>query len=259
VVYAGQGDAERSMALLWNAQQTPGVRSGPKPGLSVDLIVAAAIAVADEQGTTDLSMRAVGERLGRSAMALYTYVPGKTELLDLMYDRVLAELPTTYDLSAGWRPALTAWAHDGLAFYIRHPWVLRISQARPVLGPNEFRGLDTLLRILAETGLDAQVRRGIVTTVYDLVRGAARTIAEARLAPQLTGMSENEWWLARSSMLQQLAPDFAERYPLLHELESQGAYEQPDDGLPYLESEARRSFETGLTLFLNGIDSAIDS
>jgi len=80
---------------------------GPKPGLSVDAIVDAAIAVADADGTEALSMRTVGQRLGRTAMALYTYVPSKRELLDLMYDRAIAELPGDDDLAAGWRAAAT--------------------------------------------------------------------------------------------------------------------------------------------------------
>lgn len=153
-VFAGQGDARRSLSLLWAApgHPRPG-RSGPKPALSVEAIVTAGLAVADAEGMAALSMRAVGEQLGRTAMALYTYVPGKAELLDLMHDRVLGELPTSYDLTAGWRPAATAWAEDAFACYLRHPWVLQISQARPVLGPAELGAMETLLRILTGAGL----------------------------------------------------------------------------------------------------------
>ena len=54
-IFAGQGDPARSMALLW---RTPGPRTGPgpKPGLTVDAIGAAAIAVADTDGLAGLSM-----------------------------------------------------------------------------------------------------------------------------------------------------------------------------------------------------------
>jgi AcrR family transcriptional regulator len=103
-------------------------------GARTDMIVDAAIAVADADGMARLSMRAVGDRLGRTAMALYTFVPNKSELVDLMHDRALAELRTDYDLGVGWRAAATSWAHDHWAFYLRHPWVLQVSQARPVLG-----------------------------------------------------------------------------------------------------------------------------
>src|SRR5690349_1369311 len=133
-----------------------------------------------------LSMRAVGERLGRTAMALYTYVPGKAELVDLMYDRALAELPAAYGVSAGWRAALLAWAEDGWAFYLRHPWMLQVSQARPVLGPNEYGVLEALLGVLAVTGLDARGVRRAVAALSSVVRGAAETVAESRQAVRAT-------------------------------------------------------------------------
>ena len=99
VTYAGQGDPRRTMELLWGvptaAEATP---RGPKPGITVGDIVAAATDIADTEGFDAVSMRSVGERLGRTAMALYTYVPSKAELVDLMLDRALRELDVTYDV-----------------------------------------------------------------------------------------------------------------------------------------------------------------
>ncbi|GGO63460.1 TetR/AcrR family transcriptional regulator C-terminal domain-containing protein [Nonomuraea cavernae] len=257
VVFAGQGDARRSMALLWDAGDSPEARPGPKPGLSVERIVDAAIAVADAEGMAALSMRAVGERLGRSAMALYTYVPGKGELVDLMYDRALGELPTRYDLTAGWRAALTAWAEDTCACYLRHPWLLLVSQARPVLGPNEYLTLETLLGVLRETGLDRDVLRRVVGTLFHFVRGAAQTIAEARQAEAATGVSDDAWWLDRSGTLKEAAPDFAARFPNVTWLEAAAAAPRSDDESgPYLEREARKTFHGGLAIILDGIEAA---
>ncbi|MEU8268015.1 TetR/AcrR family transcriptional regulator [Sphaerisporangium sp. NPDC049002] len=264
VVYAGQGDAHRSMALLWRAAGPAPVRTGPgpKPGLSVDLIVDTAISVADAEGMAALSMRAVGERLGRTAMALYTYVPSKSELVDLMYDRALAELPTGYEPGAGWRAATTAWAEDTWAFYLRHPWVLQVSQARPVLGPNEYVTLETLLRILDGTGLDAGMLRRLAGTLSHFVRGAAQTIAESRQAPAATGVSDEEWWLARATVLERFAPDFAERFPMVNRMRLRAAEDERadtarDDSVPYLEREARKTFEAGLAVVLDGIEVAV--
>ncbi|MEZ0070874.1 TetR/AcrR family transcriptional regulator [Planotetraspora sp. GP83] len=259
VVYAGQGDARRSMALLWRTAGSADVRTGPgpKPGLSVDMIIGAAVAIADAEGMAALSMRAVGERLGRTAMALYTYVPSKSELVDLMHDRVLAELPADYDLEEGWRAALTSWARDTWAFYLRHPWVLQVSQARPVLGPNEYGMLETVVRILHETGLEAGVLRRVVGALIHFVRGAAQTIAETRQAPKATGVSDEDWWYARSAVLTEVASDFAERFPMVTWLERQGAFRVQDETVPYLEQEAREVFEVGLTVLLDGIEAAM--
>ncbi|MFJ4968093.1 TetR/AcrR family transcriptional regulator [Streptomyces sp. NPDC088755] len=227
VVFAGQGDARRSLSLLWRAEVAAPPRGGPgpKPRLSVDAIVAAAVAVADEEGMAALSMRAVGERLGRTAMALYTHVPRKSELLDLMYDAVHAELPTAYPESDDWRAPLTAWAGELLEFFVRHPWVLQVSQARPVLGPHEYANLDTLVRLLGATGLPARTVRRLVGTLFPLVRGSARAVADARRAATATGSSDEEWWAARSAALTELVPDFAERFPAVIGLERDGAPE----------------------------------
>lgn len=268
VVYAGQGDARRSMALLWRtgeAGERGETRPGPKPGLSVDVIVDAAIAVADAEGMAALSMRKVGERLGRTGMALYTYVPSKGELLDLMYDRALAELPGEYDLSGGWRPAVTAWAERMRAFYLRHPWMLQVSQARPVLGPNEFAALETLVGILRPTGLPPFRLRGVVALLYDFVRGAARTVTESRQAPSETGVSDEEWWTSRSSLLEEVAPGFAARFPMVRWVESEesgecgdsGDDEPVDDGEPYLEHRVGQTFRVGLTVLLDGVEAAV--
>lgn len=257
VVFAGQGDARRSMALLWRTTRPEEGRPGPKPGLSVDLIVDTAVAIADAEGMAALSMRAVGERLGRTAMALYTYVPSKSELVDLMYDRALAELSTRHDLAGGWRPAVTAWAEEAWEFYVRHPWVLQVSQARPVLGPNEYVMIEEALRILRETGLKAGTLRYVVGTLFYFVRGAAQTVAESRRAPVETGVSDEEWWYARSALLEEVAPDFAERFPTTAWLAGEGAYESQDETVPYMEQEGRDTFAAGLVILLDGIEATV--
>src|ERR671915_993295 len=102
--YTGRGDPARSMALLWGIQKPP--TRGPKPGLQVERIVEAAIRVADAEGLAALSMRRVAGELGVGTMSLYTYVPGKAELLDVMLDTVLAEQARPDEAAGGWRAGL---------------------------------------------------------------------------------------------------------------------------------------------------------
>ena len=255
-VFAGQGDPARSMALLW---RTPGARTGPgpKPGLSVDAIVTAAIAVADTDGLAGLSMRAVAERLGVTAMALYTYVPGKNELVDLMYDGAHAELPRRYDLGQGWREAVTSWASDLVRCYVRHPWALQVSFARPVLGPNEQAVVEALARVLRPTGLPVAVARRVVSLLFYVVRGTAQTVAESRLAAAAGGASEQAWWSGRVAALRQVAPDFAQRFPDSAWLAGASAAHRQGDPIPYLEREAMEAFTVGLTVLLDGIQAAM--
>jgi AcrR family transcriptional regulator len=255
-MFAGQGDPARSMALLW---RTPGARTGPgpKPGLSVDAIVAAAIAVADTDGLAGLSMRTVADRLGVTAMALYTYVPGKNELVDLMYDGAHAELPGRYDLGQGWRAAVTSWATDLVRCYVRHPWALQVSFARPVLGPNEQAVVEALARVLRPTGLPVAVARRVVSLLFYVVRGAAHTVAESRLAAAAGGASEQAWWSGRVAALRQVAPDFAQRFPDSAWLAGASAAHRPGDPVPYLEREATEALTVGLTVLLDGVQAAM--
>jgi AcrR family transcriptional regulator len=259
-VFAGQGDPAWSMATLWRTSSGEPARTGPgpRPALSVDAIVKAAIEVADRDGLTGLSMKAVAQRLGRTAMALYTYVPGKNELIDLMYDGAHAELPGEYDLGEGWRAAVTAWARDLLAFYVRHPWILQVSFARPALGPNEQRLVEALVRILRETGLPASVLRRVVGVLIHVVRGTAQTVAESRLAATATGTSDLEWWSTRSAQLPKVAPDFASRFPMSAWLAATECEQPPrDDSAPYLEREAEAMLAVGLRILLDGVEAAV--
>ncbi|GGK99925.1 TetR family transcriptional regulator [Planomonospora parontospora subsp. parontospora] len=278
-VFAGQGDAERSMALLWGGPEAPRNRTGdarrapgPKRALSVGAIVEAAIAVADEASTAEVSLRAVAERLGCTSMALYTYVPGKAELLDLMYDRAHAELPGRYDLSRGWRAAATSWAVELRSFYLRHPWVLRVSYARPVLGPHEQAVLESLAGVLFHTGLPAATLRAVVSALFGFVRGNAQAAAESRLAAAATGVSDQEWWAGRSALLARLAPDFAERFPMSVRLSAQDPAPAPvparddepipdsvpvcdDEPAPYVARQADEAFTVGLAVLLEGVEA----
>jgi len=91
--YAGRGDPRRTLELLWGRVAPPA--RGPKQGLTPLEIARAAIELADADGLDGVTMRKVADRLGRSAMSLYTYVPSKAELVDLMLDTSLGEVPAS--------------------------------------------------------------------------------------------------------------------------------------------------------------------
>jgi len=83
--------APTALDLLWGTRDRP--RRGPRPSLSLDRIVAEAISLADAEGLANLSMQHLAERLGCAKMALYRYVPGKSELVALMVDTALGDPP----------------------------------------------------------------------------------------------------------------------------------------------------------------------
>ncbi|MET0865814.1 MAG: helix-turn-helix domain-containing protein, partial [Nakamurella sp.] len=82
-----RGDPARSLALLWGAQDRPG-----RSGLTVRAIVGAAVELADAGGIDAVSMRSIADNLGVGTMSLYTHVPGKPALIELMIDTVSGQV-----------------------------------------------------------------------------------------------------------------------------------------------------------------------
>jgi AcrR family transcriptional regulator len=251
--YSGRGDPARSMALLWGMQKSP--TRGPKPGLSVERIVRAAIGVADAEGLAALSMRRVAAELGVGTMSLYTYVPGKAELLDVMLDTVLGEVAMPDAAAGEWRAKLEAYAREAWAHYHRHPWVLGVSGARALLGPNETALFESSLNAVSGVGLSGKEMVHVVTLVGEYVRAAAGRAVEAAQAAQRTGVTDDQWWQDREPIFDQYFD--ASRYPTLVGLEQAGVFQPAEGGLDYNVQNAMDSFEFGLPRVLDGIEAFV--
>jgi AcrR family transcriptional regulator len=197
-------EALRTLELLWGKAAPP--RRGPNQTLTVDQLVTTAIGIADSEGLSGVTMRAVGKELDRTAMSLYTYVPNREVLITLMHDRAHAEM-TGPRRSKDWRKAVLKWCQELRELYVRHPWLLEASQARPGLGPHEQDVLEGLLRILGEVPIE--VRPTVTSALYSIVREAAKRKVEV----QAESAKGAEWWAQKAQALQAVAPDFAERYP----------------------------------------------
>ena len=258
--YAGRGDARRSLALLWGRSEAP--KRGPKQGLDLATIVRVAIELADTEGLEGVSMRRVAERLGKSAMALYTYVPGKGELLDLMLDTVLGE-PTAELPDDDWRSAMEIVSRDAWAMFERHPWMLQVSGGRTTLGPHEFDAFERVVKPFVDAGLSAKDTARVIGVIDSYVRGAAKAVADARAAEKATGVSDEAWWEARAPLLDEfMGAEAADRWPSLTWLEVNGAFEPAladDETTPYLVQESLANFEFGLQRLLDGIEAYVNA
>lgn len=194
----GHGDPARTVALLWGDAPSDRPTRGPRARLDVPTIATAAVELADEHGLPALTMRALASRLGlASPNALYTYVPSKAELIDLIVDRCLAETalePPAASASASERIRLIADAN--LALHVAHPWLADIAQDRPPLGPGQLRKYDRELAVLIDCGLsdhDADLTLGLVVSFV-------RAHASVALAAAGTD-DEQAWWAAAGPAL----------------------------------------------------------
>jgi AcrR family transcriptional regulator len=139
----------------------------------VDEEVDAAVAQADRDGLAALTMRALAEHLGIAPMSVYTYVPGRNELLTLMVDQVIGrtELPPH---AADVRARLSAVAEVQLADYRRHPWLLDVSGVRPWLGPHASDRYEWQLGAVDGLGLDDVEMDQAVAVLVGFAAGIAR-------------------------------------------------------------------------------------
>ena len=151
------------LATLWGRRSAP--RRGPRPGLTVEQVVAAAIALADAEGIDGVSMARVAEQLGVTTMALYRYVSSKAELLALMADAAIGKGPPIREFArdgSAWREALDTWCRVQLDLVRVHPWVIGLVSTSPAFGPNRVWWLETGLRALAGTPLTIGERTEVI-------------------------------------------------------------------------------------------------
>lgn len=157
-------------------------RRGPKPALSVDQVVRAAIDVADAEGLEAVSMARVAESLGYSSMALYRYVASKDELLALMADAAAADLALPPYPEGDWRAGLEAWTRAQIDGVLARPWFIDLPLPTVRLGPNRARWIDAAFGILRDLDLTADEKLQIIGLLAQHVLGEGRVQVETRRA-----------------------------------------------------------------------------
>lgn len=246
--YSGRGDPRTTLSLLWGLSAVG--RRGRKPALTPEHLGAAAVALADASGVEGVTMRLLAQRLGVSTMAIYRYVPGKAELLDLMVECAHGELPPQPPRGTlGQRVRRVA--EDAWQLYLRHPWLLEVSTYRAALGPNSLRKYERELHAVAGAGLSDLEMDLVAASVSDYVRGTARTAVEARAAQRQTGQSDAQWWAAYGQVLQELIDPAA--FPLAVRV---GAAAGAEYGAT---TDPERAFAFGLQRLIDGIEALVAS
>lgn len=240
--YSGSGDLNRSLELLWGTRERPA--RGPKPALTLDRIVSAAVEIADAEGLEALSMRRVAAELGVGTMSLYRYVPGKAELLDMMLDKVNEGSGAASLEGLDWRGVMDVFAREARGLYLAHPWLLQVNQARPVLGPNALTGVEGILHGLTGIGLTDQEMVMVLSVVEGFVMGVTREHVNALQAEEQTGVSNQEFWAAQEPILAKAMNSGA--YPTLAQLDVNA-----------FDVSGERIFEFGLQCLLDGLEKFI--
>jgi AcrR family transcriptional regulator len=217
--------------------------------LSRPRIVAAAVRAADEEGLGALTLRGLASRLGAPVMSLYRHVRSKEELVVLMAEAAMAELPLPAEPPAGWRAQLELASRLEWRSMRRHPWLARVVHiSRPSATPAALAFVEWVLRALDGAALDEAGKLHVHLCLHGFVQGLAVNIeAEAQAAGD-TGITEAEHMHVEEPRFETLAAQG--RYPhfarMLRGL--QAGFELDIDQL----------FEVGLAALLDGFTASIE-
>ncbi|GAA4202816.1 TetR/AcrR family transcriptional regulator C-terminal domain-containing protein [Actinocatenispora rupis] len=211
--------------------------------LSVERIVAAAVALADDDGVDSVSMRRVAARLDAGVMSLYRYVPGRDDLVDLMVDTLFARAALPEPGPDGWRARLELSARYEWSIYAEHPWVASLvaSTTRPPIAPHLMAYTDWRMRAVAGETADFPTLISVAILVSTFLQGAALTLAQENRATRDTGLDRRQWLARRRPAI-----DAAVRAHHLPMIARFGADS-------YAASEPEAVFEFGLARMLDGI------
>jgi AcrR family transcriptional regulator len=225
----GQGEYE----LLWSDRPRPG--RGRPSGLTRERIVAEAVAIADTEGLHRVSMKHLAERLGSGVMSLYRHVPGKDELVVLMYDSLMAD-PVDLPAAESWRDVLLHWGRAVMGMFRAHPWAVTVGTGHRTMGPGEAGWVDEVLGRLTAVGLPADLGLMAVLTVDCFALGAVR--------PEIGGADSS------AQFFQFLAdPGIRDRFPHLARVAPAAA--DSDDLI-------EDYFEFGLNRVIDGLEQYIE-
>lgn len=122
--------------------------------MPVDLIVATALKILDEEGAEALSLRALAQRLKSSTATLYRHFTGRADLVAQVVDRIIGEieLDSAETATTSWEQACRAAAYNLFEVLSRHRNVAPLLGEHIPAGPNAAAGREYFLALLLANG-----------------------------------------------------------------------------------------------------------
>lgn len=217
---------KRRPGLVLVETEAPGRR---RRRLDRSQVVTAALELLDDVGLEGLSTRRLAERLGVQSPSLYWHVRDKEELLDLLADRIMSEVPVPApDLP--WRERLERLLTAGRRALRAHRDAARVLAGRAPRGPHWLEVANAAVGALVDAGLSDQEAVDGVSIVVSYLMGFA--------------LDEAEWSSeAVASYLGFLGSLSVERFPRLTTMA--GILSRPDPD---------RQFHYGVGFLLDGLE-----
>jgi AcrR family transcriptional regulator len=141
-----------------------------------DVVLATALHLIDRDGADALSMRRLGQALGRDPMALYRYAPNKAALLDGVTEIVLTQLSVD-PADPDWAGQLRAVGRDFRRLALAHPHVVPLLVTRPLATPlglrprGTLRPLEDILTLLTRAGFSGADALHVYRALFGFLYG----------------------------------------------------------------------------------------
>jgi len=155
----------------------------PRPRLTTDRVLRAAVDLADRDGLGALTMRRLGAELGVEAMSLYKHVANKEAILDGVVELIVGqiEIPAAGD---EWKQAMRRRAVSAREVLAGHSWAIGLLESRGSPGPATMRYLDAILGNLRSAGFSLDDAVHALWLIDSYVYG--HVIQETSLSPAST-------------------------------------------------------------------------
>ncbi|MET9620330.1 MULTISPECIES: TetR/AcrR family transcriptional regulator C-terminal domain-containing protein [unclassified Streptomyces] len=194
MVKAADRAANPARSSVWLEKRAARAGGGPA-GLDRDRIVAASIAMLDEEGLAKLSMRKLATELGVTAMSLYWYVDTKDDIIEFALDAVYGEIDLdAIDTAGGWRERMRALALAYRRMLVRHPWVSPSAGAYMNIGPHALAVARRIQDAVRDTGLPLNGQPGAMSAVFQFVYGYGTIESQFGRRAAEAGMSQDEFY-----------------------------------------------------------------
>jgi AcrR family transcriptional regulator len=230
--------------ILWGKRDRG--QRGPKPGLTIDAIVDAAVMLADAGGLEAVSMASVAKRLGFTTMSLYRYVTSKDELLQLMWNASAQGAESLVLSGDGWRARLRDWSVIQRDMLDRHPWITQMPMASPPMAPNSLAFVERGLGALDGTSLTDADKIRVIGLLSSFTLSEARMAYDTRRAGEAASASQSPP-TSFETILRLLVDEAT--YPRLHRLAWTATEDVPQD--------ERAEFLHGIDCILDGVQALI--
>jgi AcrR family transcriptional regulator len=129
-------------------------RRASKPQLSQQLVVTTALDILAAEGIDAVSMRRVAQTLDTGPASLYAHVSNKDELDELMFDRILADVPLPEPDPDHWAEQVKEVLRGQVKAMLTYPGIAKVAWRTMVpVGPNILRHGEAVLALLRSGGL----------------------------------------------------------------------------------------------------------